>query len=181
MKTFEDKWQFVSRRRQNMVQDRAELEYVHGLMEACKPESYLEIGTAEGDSLYVLGSILPEHERIHWIDKDEFGCRKKRIEIEDMLKPRVITGYSGLSTDDGAVIDEKFDVVMIDGGHDYETVRSDCKNYACQAKKYVFWHDIQIPEVKKAIYDFIEINPHLGNISTFINSDTMGYAILEIK
>lgn len=180
MKTFSELWDFIFRRRHNLVQDRLELKYVYGLMTECKPQSYLEIGTAEGDSLYVLGSTLPESGRIHWIDKDEPGCREKRQQIEELLKPRTITGYSGLSTDDASVVTDMFDVVLIDGGHDYETVLSDCQHFADLARKYVLFHDIQIPEVNRAVHDYLQDN-RSGEYSTFINSTGMGFGILKVK
>lgn len=178
--TFESKWDFIFRRRANVVQERSEMEYAHSLIEACKPESYLEIGTAEGDSLFVFGSLLPEHGHIHWIDKAEKQTQFLREQSEKMLAPRAITSYRGLSTDVDARVGVQrrmFDVVYIDGGHDYETVLADCRNYVPLARKLVLWHDIQMPDVKRALDEYMNGKPY----ETFINSDTMGYAILKVK
>lgn len=177
MISFEEKFQFISKRRSNIVQEKSELEYVHGLMESLNPESYLEVGTAEGDSLYVLGSLISETGRIHWVDKDESTPRIMRMHVEEMLKPRTITGYSGLSTDDEAQLDEQFDVVMIDGGHDYETVLCDCRRFVPLARKLVLWHDIQLAGVKKAVDEYMAGRKY----ETFIHSETMGYAILRVS
>lgn len=179
MTDFEKSWDFIFRRRSNLVQDKLELEYVHSLMVECKPESYLEIGTAEGDSLYVLGSILPETGRIHWIDKDEDITRPMRQPIEEMLKPRRITSYSGLSGEDGAILSDLFDVVLIDGGHEYATVLQDSQRFAPLAKKYVFWHDVQIPEVRQAVHDYLQDNRR-REYTTFINSSSMGFGVLKL-
>lgn len=176
-------WRFCQKRGDVMVQDYHELEYVYNLMRDCKPDSYLEIGTAEGDTLLMLGSTLPETGRIHWIDKDEPQFREKRQQVTEMLKPRTITAYSGLSTDHldiwkSVIIGPylPFDVVMIDGGHEYETVLSDSQRFAPLANRYVFWHDIQMPSVKKAVDEYMDGKKY----ETFICSDNMGYGILKI-
>lgn len=176
---FSSMWKFCKHRGDCMVQTYSELEYVYGLMRSCNAQSYLEIGTAEGDTLYILGSTVANTGRIHWIDKNEPLCRDKRIQIEGLLKPRKITGYAGLSTDASADLDEMFDVVLIDGAHDYETVLSDSRRFAPLARKYVFWHDVQIEEVKRAVHDYLQ-DHRRGNYSEFIDSTGMGFGILEI-
>jgi predicted O-methyltransferase YrrM len=180
--SFEEKWNYINKRRQNVVQQKSEMAYIHDLIAEYKPESYLEIGTAEGDSLYVFGSLLPEHGRIHWIDKAEPHTTNLRIEAEELLKPRNITSYAGLSTDVDARVSvqrKMFDVVYIDGGHDYETVCADTSHYLSHARKVVIWHDIQMPEVKRAIRDTLS-QKQWASFETFIDSDTMGYAILRV-
>lgn len=185
MTDFEILWKYLRDRKEfAIVQDYNEFEYVWNLIQALKPTSYLEIGTAAGDSLYAFGSLLPLDGRIHWIDLDEPFCKAARNQAIAKLIPRHITHYSGRSADEAAVWSTKgkrFDVVYIDAGHKYDEVLSDSHCYAPLADKLVIWHDIQLPEVRRAVEDWLKTQPHAQRkFSTYINSETMGYGILEV-
>lgn len=186
MTEFETLWKYLRDRKQfAIVQDYNELEYAWNLVKGVNPKSYLEIGTAAGDSLYAFGSLLPEDGRIHWIDLAEAFCKKPRDQSVASLSPRAITHYAGRSADEAAVWSTKgqrFDVVYIDGGHDYEEVLSDCHCYAPLADKLVLWHDVQMPAVRQAIQDWLSSNPRAQKkFRTYTNSETMGYGILEVE
>lgn len=181
MTDFGERWKWIINRsggESNIVQERHELEHIYNLMRDCKCGSYLEIGCAEGDSLYVLGSLSP---LIHYVDFDEDHTREKRKQVIALMPDHDIYGHHGDSGSRDVVIsleNKKFDCVLIDAGHTYQNVMSDAMNYAKLATKYIFFHDIQLPAVKQAIEDFIK-NNNLGVSSTFINSDHYGYWIIK--
>lgn len=183
---FEQLWSHIQARCDRlafpMVQDKRELKYIHDLMVECRCASYLEIGSAEGNSLYVLGDTVSEH--IDYIDLGEDHTLAKRQEVVDELvkNGKKVTGYLGNSTHTQTLFNvsaNKYDCVFIDGGHDYDTVLSDAIMYARLATKYVFFHDVQLPEVSKAIATFLKTD-NLGRYYTFINSTGFGYGIIEV-
>ena len=160
------------------MQEQNELEHIFNLMKDC--ESYLEIGTAEGNSLYVLAHALKKGAKITCVDFGETHTKPKHDEIIRMLSPDYEVGmFLGDSTDLQTLPNkEKYDCVLIDGGHDYNTVYSDARMYAPLATKYIFFHDVKLPEVKRAVDEYVKEN----NLKyyEFINSPSFGYGIVEI-
>lgn len=186
MPDFDSLWNWA-RSRGEFQQEYTELRHIFDLMSACDCKSYLEVGTAEGNSLYILGHAVDDRGTIDYIDLDENHTREARTQsIQKLVQEkwpmqgRMIGFHHGNSTDP-LLLDSKrkFDCVLIDGGHDYKTVLSDSIMYAKMANKYVFWHDIQLLEVKIAVDCFLSAIKS-GKYSTFINSDNFGYGILEI-
>lgn len=193
--TFDKLWNDIVERSQRfgipIVQDYKELEHVFNLMRGCK--SYLEIGTAEGNGLYVLSYALKEDANITIIDfgeKHTFNARNEVITKLDkvatigkdgLLKGlfREIYGNSHSAIVQKSVPDKGYEIVFIDAGHSYEDVIADAIAYGHLATKYIFFHDIQLPPVRKAYEWYAVQNPQMKK-SEFINSDTYGYGILEI-
>lgn len=175
MTDFDQLWKW-SESRGKFQQEYSELNHIFDLMKACDCQSYLEVGCAEGNSLYILGHASHE---VSYIDIDEDHTREKRNgAITKLGKP--VNKYHGDSRKHLTMpFDYMYDCVLIDGGHDYDTVLSDSVMYGKRAKKYIFWHDIQLPEVKRAIEAYVdEYKP--GKLMTFINSDTFGYGVIEV-
>lgn len=183
MTDFAPLWQFVRKRTEGgiiTVQEEHELEHVFNLMKECKCSSYLEIGSAEGNSLYVLTHAM------------EHGSKVLSVNIEDHTKParqeivKILAQHwpvhqkTGDSTDPKTIADVrgKFDCILIDAAHDYDSVLSDALNYGPLAQKYIFFHDIQLPEVKRAVDEYAR-QSNLS-YSSFINSDSFGYAVFEV-
>ncbi len=202
-KTFDELWRWISARGSVVtVQERSELEHVFGLMRGCDCQSYLEIGTAEGNSLYVLGHAVKPLENgfkhIGCIDIGEKHTEKFRKEVVEQISGnKPIREFIGDSTNPKTYIrrdpywsteikhwctdtSNEIDCILIDGGHDFATVLSDSILYAPLATKYVFWHDIQLPEVRKA-YEWFKKRYALGEYSEFISSTHFGYGICKIK
>lgn len=176
MSEFDELWKFATRHGE-IVQEHNELEHIYNLMKACDCQTYLEVGTAEGNSLYVLGHAT---KMAAYIDLGEPHTKAARDEaIGQLTIP--IQSFIGDSTmpEIATRIRSEHDCVFIDGGHDFATVLSDSILYAPLAKKYVFWHDIQLPEVRKAVEWFVK-RWKLGKYSTFINSNNYGYGIIEV-
>lgn len=184
MKTFDELWQFIEQRLKDgivTVQDRTELEHVYNLMRDCECGSYLEVGAAEGNSLYVLGQVV--NGQIDIVDLGEAHTAKPRAEVISLLN-KSVQQFLGDSTYPetyfGKIVGARYDCILIDGGHDYTTVLSDAIQYAPLARKYVFFHDIQLPEVRAAVEWFVK-RWKLGTYSMFINSSSFGYGIIKIE
>lgn len=185
-KDFKQHWDWAASRGQ-FQQDYDELEHIYNLMKGCDCQSYLEVGSAEGNSLCILGRAVKinSHVRefpIEYIDIGEQHTTPKRRDAIDKLQiaGNLVHGYIGDSTDPETHPRNKFyDCVLIDGGHDFATVLSDSIMYAPLATKYIFWHDIQLPQVKMAV-DWFVSRWKLGKYSTFINSPTFGFGIMEV-
>lgn len=190
MTEFEPLWQFVMKRTERgvmTVQQREELEHVYNLMKGCDCQSYLEVGTAEGNSLYVLGHVA--RRCITYIDLGEAHTLAPRRQVvselesyftkEELDVPIISVIADSAGPNQVNECRFQYDCVLIDGGHDFATVLSDSILYAPLATKYIFWHDIQLPEVKAAVEWFVK-RWKLGKYSTFINSEHFGYGIVEV-
>lgn len=180
MKTFDELWQYITKQRPGVitVQERSELEHVFNLMRDCDCSKYLEIGTAEGNSLYVLSHAT---KIAHYIDLGEPHTKKPRDEIISKM-PLVPNGIFSDSTSPKVRghLWNNYDCILIDGGHDFATVLSDAILYAPLATKYIFFHDIQLPDVRAAV-EWWHKRWQLGKYTEFINSPNFGYAIIEVK
>lgn len=182
MYDFEELWRFVMKRTERgvmTVQDKAELEHVFNLMRAANCASYLEVGSAEGNSLYVLTHALLEGAHVLSVNIEDH-TKTARQDVIKLLGPQwPVYQKTGNSTDPKTIADVKgkYDCVLIDAGHSYEEVLSDAVNYGAMAQKYIFFHDIQLPEVKRAVEEYASRTEQ--SYSTFINSDHFGYAIFS--
>jgi len=71
---------------------------------------------------------------------------------------RVITGDSA---DVGETWNEAIELLWIDGGHDYESVKSDLDNFAQHAERIALhdWDNLNWPSIRLAVEDFLKVNP----------------------
>lgn len=174
MSKFNKLWNDIKDRCPVTVQNREELEYVFNLIQGF--ESYLEVGTAEGNSLHVLSGALTEHAKITYVDFGEKHTTPYRDAIVSKLKN--VTAVLGNSHDPEVVrkADGKYDVVLIDAGHSFDDVIQDARNYGKMAKKYILFHDINLPPVAEA---FAIYQKETGYKSYRIsNSETFGYGVM---
>lgn len=163
-----------------VVQEYSELEFIYHLIQGC--ESYLEIGTAEGNSLYVLAQALKPNARITYVDWDEPHTRPHRDKVISELTRLgyYISPVHGNTHDPETIMkaNGRYDVVFIDAGHEYEDALQDARNYGKMATKYILFHDINLPPVKRA---FEQYRAETGlNGYTISNSETYGYGIIQI-
>ena len=182
MSEFSDLWNFIVKRSRDqampVVQDYDEFEYVFNLVKGC--EGYLEVGTAEGNSFYVMSSAIKGD--LAYVDLGEAHTEKQRNFILDRLKDRNITAIHGDSNDTNTfqkVCDRQFDVVFIDAGHTYENALIDAHLYAPLARKYVLFHDIQMPDVNRAFERYCMLTGQRG--TRVVNSENYGYGIIKCK
>ena len=132
-------------------------------------KSMLEIGTGYGEMARFLRVIKGMF--IVSIDKAPLKEGLSNVFIGDSTSPEALGWASGLAK--ATCIGEKYDVVYIDGGHDYKTCLHDFKTYSELAKKAVIIHDIdgnqagkypvelgpnKVWETHKGIYRTLEIH-----------------------
>lgn len=194
-KTFHELWRDLGERSRRwaipIVQDYKELEYIFNLMKDCS--EYLEVGTAEGNSLYVLSHALQQNNWCshNWIidfgEKHTAAPRKEVIERLEISRPKLtIHEIYGNSHNSGVIKQMEietgllsFDAVLIDAGHTYEDVIADSIAYGHLATKYIIFHDICLPDVRKAYDWYLKQNPQFKH-HEFINSTSFGYGIIEV-
>lgn len=176
MSVFDKLWREICERSSffPVVQEYSELEYVFNLIEGC--ESYLEVGTAEGNSLYVLSHSLKLGANITFVDFGEKHTELPRQWVLEQVK-NVKPVYG--NSHDTKVIEQamgKYDAVLIDAGHSYDDALQDAINYGPMAKKYIIFHDVNLPAVRKAFDEYAQ-----GKTSHIIsNSPTFGYGIITL-
>jgi len=182
---FDILWREVVARSQvfPVVQEYNELKHVYHLMEGAS--SYLEVGTAEGNSLYILSHALKDNSRIRIIDFGEKHTKEPRQKVIDKLTSlhKVYPTYG--NSHDKEIIEEAqfdgfYDVVLIDAGHSYTDVIADAIAYGGLATKYIIFHDVCLPEVAEAFKWYVTQRPDCESYQ-FINSDTFGYGIMKVK
>ncbi len=176
---FEDHWSFVKTHCDVLAQDKQEMEHVYNLMKDC--ESYLEIGSSEGNSLYVFGHALKKGSEITYVDFAEDKTRPWREEKLQHMGNYVVHGIHGNSHNSDVIKKaqkRRYDCVFIDAGHRYNDVLEDARAYAPLADKYVFFHDVQLPPVMEA-YKMWQLESGTKGYEV-INSMNYGYGILKV-
>ena len=136
--------------------------------------NYFEIGTWRGESAINMADVCETCYTLN-LSKEEFevlGLSKEYIEAQAVLSKNNsrITHLEGDSKKfDFAALNKKFDVIFIDGNHEYDFVLSDTKKvfeHLVHAKSIVVWHDYAYSpeniryEVYKAILDAIPSSNH---------------------
>lgn len=183
MSEFNQLWRDIVERSQGFptVQEYHELEHIYNLMKGCS--SYLEIGTAEGNSLYVLSHALNPNSTITCVDYCEKHTQAPQQEIVALVREQghMVCVCAGDSTSPSTLHPHRkhpYDCVLIDGGHDYATALSDAQMYGPLATKYIFFHDVTMPAVSEAFDEYCTMTGRTG--TRMINSDNFGYGIIAL-
>lgn len=179
MSDFDTVWEFVKNHCKVLAQDKQEMNHIYNMMVGCK--SYLEVGTAEGNSLYVFGHALKKGSPIFYIDAAEKHTQPYReFKILNMPDYKII-GFHGNSHHKDTIAKAKhrrYDCVFIDAGHTYDDVLQDARNFAPLADKYVFFHDVQMPAVMEA-YKMWQLESGTKGYE-IINSTNYGFGVVKI-
>lgn len=181
---FSELWHFVINRDGVIVQKKDELEQIYKLMEGC--QTYLEIGTAGGDSMYCLSHALKNRPSITFVDYGEEKIAKKRDEVINIIKTRGVNvrpvyGCSHLhSTIKEAAYFSPYDCVLIDAGHSYADVIADATAYGGMAKKYIFFHDILMKEVRAAFDWYVETHGYKNVSHIFCEGSEYGFGVIKL-
>lgn len=186
MSVFERLWLWTTKRaggEVNVVQERHELNHIFDIMKNNECCSYLEVGSAEGGSLYVLSRAMKEGSKIVCIDYGEDHTRDQFNEVLNEIKDKynvtVINGDShSHEVKEQAQKHPWYDCVLIDAGHKYADVVEDALAYGPMAKHFIFFHDVQLPEVSQA-FDWYCQKTNPRKVTKFINSTTYGYGIIH--
>lgn len=151
---FESIWQWMKERKCTYVQDHDELKHICKLAQECN--SYLEIGSAEGNSLFAIGNFLNPHSTIVSVDWGEKHTDQYRAEVIKKLREmnHIVVEIIGDSHDaktlESVLAQQStYDLVMIDAGHETYDVMADCQFYSELANKYIAYHDIELQPVRK--------------------------------
>lgn len=187
MSDFESLWHWVSHRRhtdRQPVQIKEEIEHIYNLISGCS--SYLEIGTAEGDSLFILAHALGISPFIFYVDYAEKHTEFFRNEVIGLLKKENINPH-GIHGDSHhyasikeAYVLNTFDVVMIDAGHEYEDVIADAIAYGGLADKFIIFHDIKLPPVAKAFDWYVHSQGYKNTEKFCVENSPYGFGIIRL-
>jgi predicted O-methyltransferase YrrM len=154
---FLKRWEFINHRGLPVVQDKEELAHIYNLAKEC--DSYLEVGSAEGNSLYAVGGALKGNS-LSCIDLNHNNVGKHRENVIKLLEDegKKVTQYLGSSHDPRIVksITRDYDMVFIDAGHSYPDVIADSVVYGARAKKYIVYHDLVLKEVLDAFNWYVD-------------------------
>lgn len=183
---FDELWHFCEHRRdQPMVQIKEELEQVFNLIEGCK--SYLEIGTAEGDTLHILGHALSgSSPSITYVDLGEEHTAPYREEIIKIMKSEKINvrGIHGNSHVHSIVKEVSlfapYDVVMIDAGHELRDVVADAMAYGGLAAKFIIFHDILLHDVGNAFDWYIHKQGFKNIKRIYARGSNYGFGVITL-
>jgi hypothetical protein len=143
----------------------------------------LEIGSFEGYSANIFNKIFPGHEIYcvdPWFSYSELAnidFNKIEKNFDSNTKNLNIKKFKMLSNDFFKINEEFFDIIYIDGAHDYQSVLSDANNSIKILKKdgIIFFDDFLSEEGNKrkvmdAIKVFLESNSSLNLKLIFLNS-----------
>ena len=129
--------------------------------------SYLEIGTARGDTFHEVVSQMPKESKAVAVDYPEngWGLSGSQYQLRQVSKDLKKKGYEvniiwGDSRHSGVIQNAlkyaPYDLVFIDGDHTYEGVKADWENYG-HLGRIVAFHDIADPGIPNDKGEVIEV------------------------
>jgi len=125
---------------------------------ASKSETIVELGVRKLVSTWALLAGYPKKiicvDNVHPRDYGAEGvlndaiqsCKEEKIEFEFLL------------ANDLEIELPEVDLLFIDTLHYYDQLTAELKLHANKAKKYIIFHDTELPEMGQAIHDFLKIN-----------------------
>lgn len=127
-----------------------------------KYNSYLEIGTFDGIALSIYASTFPEKKFVA-IDSFEaaYGTAGGHVEffIENCKKLDNVELYIGRSDVVLPLLTDLFDVIFIDGAHDYVSIRKDSNTgwNILNRNGIMIFHDINLEGTTRAINELASL------------------------
>ena len=123
---------------------------IAAILDTGKPiENYLEIGVAAGGTTYHIHHFFQPDE-IVLIDDNMHPKAPLRAEILRGIEYKEIIGKSGSDAvkKEIAGLDMQYDLIVIDGDHSYEGVKSDVENYLHWLDEggFMLFHDSALPD-----------------------------------
>lgn len=146
--------------------------------------SYFEIGTWRGESVVNIAEVADTCYTLN-LSREELASLKldeKYADLHGFLskgKKNIIHLEGNSLTYDFKGLNQKFDVIFIDGGHDYKHVKSDTERmftHLIHDKSIIVWHDYAYtPEVLRpeVIAGILDGTPHKFKNNLYHVSNTM--------
>ncbi|MEI8273803.1 MAG: class I SAM-dependent methyltransferase [Paludibacter sp.] len=130
----------------SLATDLALLKSIAASYPACE---YMEIGTWRGESILNVADTGANCTSVNLSPEDiiAMGLNKKYAHLHGCLikdKSRIKTVYANSLTFDFSTLNQKFDVIFVDGDHTYEAVKSDSSKVFELLKdddSMIVWHD----------------------------------------
>ena len=146
--------------------------------------SYFEIGTWRGESVVNIADTAKECYTLNLSQEEmlSMGLNSKYAELHGFFskKKKNVTHLIGNSlTFDYAGLNKKFDLIFIDGNHDFDFVKSDTTNifkHLLHEKSIVVWHDYAYSPEKlrpEVILAILEGTPKEFHSNLYHVSNTM--------
>lgn len=142
---------------------------------------YFEIGTWRGESVAQVADLCQTCYTLNLSETEmkELGLNEKYAQLHGVLSmknPKIVHLEGNSLHYNFAGLNQKFDLVFIDGDHHYDAVKSDTQNvvqHLIHENSIVVWHDAayhgekQRPEVIAGILDGLpeELHPHVYHVS----------------
>jgi hypothetical protein len=152
-------------------------EYLRKMPEYLKTcVSYRELGTNQGGSASI--ALLSNLKYYELIDKGFGRYRPQQAFINDYLKNKDIQLVMHETSSLEVITDITTDFLLVDSVHKYKHVKKEIEIYSPLTSKYIMFHDTNgIPEVYKAVKEFLEITLEWKEIEHYANG--AGYTVLE--
>jgi predicted O-methyltransferase YrrM len=173
---------------------RVQLQFLAAHCRQHSPNSYLEIGTREGDSLRAVLDNSPTLSRVVCADTwgGEYGGtgRGSHSHIDEIVSRygnvasfRCLDGDSKLTIPQ--ISDERFDLILVDGDHSLDGARADLINVSSLVSPggFVLLHDICHPAhfyLSKLFDLWVEENSD-AITSSFSSFDGYGFGVARLK